>query len=34
VKLAANIGGMLLVFVALIAMVNGILFELRRNYTI
>jgi CNT family concentrative nucleoside transporter len=27
VKLAANIGGMLLVFVALIAMVNGILFE-------
>ena len=28
VKLAANIGGMLLVFVALIAMANGILFEL------
>ena len=27
VKLAANIGGMLLVFVALIAMANGILFE-------
>ena len=27
VKLAANIGGMLLVFVALIAMVNGILFQ-------
>ena len=27
VKLTANIGGMLLVFVALIAMVNGILFE-------
>ena len=28
VKLAANIGGMLLVFVALIAMANGILFEI------
>lgn len=28
VKLAANIGGMLLVFVALIAMTNGILFEI------
>lgn len=28
VKLAANIGGMLLVFVALIAMTNGILFQL------
>ena len=28
VKLAANIGGMLLVFVALIAMVNGILFHI------
>ena len=28
VKLAANIGGMLLVFVALISMVNGILFEI------
>jgi CNT family concentrative nucleoside transporter len=28
VKLAANIGGMLLVFVALIAMLNGVLFEI------